>query len=481
MGLIKSLAGAIGGGLGDQWLEVIESDTMTPQTILAPGVRVRPNDPRNTNTQGTVDTISNGSQIHVQEGQFMMLVDGGKIVDYTAEPGYYTVDNSSLPSLMNGQLGGTLKETFNRFRYSGSTPLKQKVVFVNLQEIRGIKYGTPNPVAYFDSFYNAELFLRSFGTYSIRVVDPIKFYIEVGDRSMQQPILIEDVNDQYRGEFLTAFQAALNQYSANGERVSFIQSKGEELRDHMQQILDDRWTELRGFVIEAVSVNSISYTEESQEIIGMRNRGAALSDPSIREGYVQGSVARGIEAAGSNEGGAGNAFIGMGLGMGTMGGGGMGQFSQSNQQQMQNQQNQQQQQQQAQQYAQQQAQQQADQLKNDGREIKVEDVGGSAAWFCPECGTENTGKFCTNCGTKKPEPKTNSCSNCGATVPADAKFCPECGHDQSAPAPQDEAPEQTSPEQNAPEQQAPDQDDPQGLNTDQDPPVDPPVDGGTNE
>lgn len=422
MGLIKSLTSAIGGGLGDQWLEVIKSDTMTAETVVTPGVRVRPNDPRNSNVKGTAGVISNGSTIHVDEGQFMMLIDGGKIIDYTAEPGYYTVDNSSVPSLMNGELGGTIKETFNRFRYSGSTPYEQRVVFVNLQEIRGVKYGTPNPVAYFDSFYNAELFLRSFGTYSIRIVDPIKFYIQVVDKTLERPVNINEINEQYRGEFLTAFQAALNQYSAEGERVSFIQSKGMELANYMQDILDERWTDLRGFQIESVAVTSISYTEESQKIINTRNQGAVLSDPSIREGYVQGSVARGIEAAGSNEGGAGNAFLGMGIGMGTIGNG-MGGFSQTNAQQMQAQNAQKQ----AQQQAQEQAQHQADQLKNHGTEISVDDVASSPGWFCPECGTDNTGNFCTNCGTPKPQPKTNKCPNCEADVPANAKFCPECG------------------------------------------------------
>ena len=171
MGIIAALAGAVGGGLADTWEEVIEADSMAEGVVLTKGVKVRPNDKRNTNKKGTEDYISNGSIIHVNQNQFMMLVDGGKIVDYTAEPGYFKVDNSSAPSLFNGQFMDSLKETFSRFKYGGVPSAKQEVFFVNLQEIKGIKFGTPSPVNYFDSFYNAELFLRAFGNYSIKITN----------------------------------------------------------------------------------------------------------------------------------------------------------------------------------------------------------------------------------------------------------------------------------------------------------------------
>lgn len=134
---------------------------------------------RGSNVKGTGSTVSNGSTIHVYPNQFMMVVDGGKVVDYTAEPGYYTVQNSSLPSLFNGEFKDTLLETFNRIKYGGETPTVQKVYYVNLQEISGIKFGTRTPVNYFDSFYNAELFLRAHGTYSIRITNPLLFYEQV--------------------------------------------------------------------------------------------------------------------------------------------------------------------------------------------------------------------------------------------------------------------------------------------------------------
>lgn len=419
MGIIRAITSAIGGGLGDQWLEVYESDYMGPTTITAPGVIVRKNDPRNSNKKGTADTISNGSLIQVKEGQFMLLVDGGKVIDYTGEAGYFKVDNSSMPSLFNGEFGDTLKETFNRVRFAGSTPYKQTSYFLNMQEIRGLKFGTPSPVNYYDNFYNAELFLRAHGSYTIRITDPLKFYVQVADHDANSSIDVAEMSEQYRNEFLTAFQTALNKMSADGERISFVLSRGDQLAAYMQDVLDAKWQELRGFQVESVAIASISYDESSQKLINMRNQGAMLSDASIREGYVQGSVARGLEAAGSNEGGAGQGFFGMGVGMSTIGGG-FGAFSQNN----------------AEQIRQQQA--QAAQAQETEKTAAATAAGAAVAasakaWTCPQCGTQNSGKFCTECGTKKPD-DTPKCPKCGNPVSATAHFCPECGQKLDPPA-----------------------------------------------
>ena len=426
MGIIKAVMSAVGGGLADQWLEVIEPDNMSDTTVFARGVKVRPNDKRNSNVKGTGDTVSNGSVVHVYPNQFMMLVDGGKIVDYTAEEGYYTVNNSSLPSLFNGQFGDTLKESFNRIKYAGVTPTSQKVFFINLQEIKGIKFGTRNPVNYFDSFYNSELFLRAHGDYSIKITDPLLFYAEAIPRNKDR-VDINDINEQYLSEFLTAFQAAINQMSADGVRISFVSSKGPELCKYMESTLDETWRKLRGFEVQMVGVAGISYDEESTKLINMRNQGAMLSDPSVREGYVQGAVARGMEAAGSNSGGSMAGFMGMGIGM-QAGGGFVGAASQSNQQQMQ------------QQAAMQPA--AAPAASGDTWACECGAKGNTgkfcgqcgkarpenADWTC-ECGTKNTGKFCGQCGKARPAKKIK-CDKCGyepdMTKPL-PKFCPECG------------------------------------------------------
>lgn len=412
MGIIKAVTSAVGGSLADQWLEVIEAGDMGGQTVFTSGVKVR----KGSNTKGTDNTVSNGSVIHVYPNQFMMVVDGGKVVDYTAEEGYYTVDNSSLPSLFNGQFKDTLKETFNRVKYGGETPTAQKVFYVNLQEIKGIKFGTRNPVNYFDSFYNAELFLRAHGAYSIRITDPLLFYEQVIPRNAAR-VNIDTINEQYMDEFLEGLQAAINQMSAEGERISFVASKGTVLSRHMADVLDEAWKRDRGFEVMNVGLASISYDEESQKLINMRNQGAMLGDPTIREGYVQGAMARGMEAAGSNAGGAMAGFMGMAAGM-NAGGGFMGAASAANMQQMQMNQ----------------AAQGNPAAKNPAMNPAINPAAGAAgaagqpgAWTC-QCGAVNGGKFCSECGSPRPAAGPWTCS-CGTVN--NGKFCSECGKPRS--------------------------------------------------
>lgn len=395
MGIVKAITNAVGGALADQWLEVYEADNMGDQTVFAPGVLIR----KGQNTKGTPGTVSNGSIVHVYDNQFMLLVDGGKVVDYTAEPGYYKVDNSSLPSLFNGQFGDTLKETFSRIKFGGETPTSQKVFFINLQEIKGIRFGTRRPINYFDSFYNAELFLRAHGTYSIKVVNPLKFYAEAIPRNKEH-VNIDEINEQYLSEFLEALNTAINQMSADGQRISFVTSKSRELGKYMSGVLDEEWTQTRGMEIQAVGIASLSYDEKSEELINMRNQGAMLSDPTVREGYVQGAMARGLEAAGSNANGAMAGFMGMGMAS-NVGGGMMGAASATNLSQMQMQQQQ-----------------------NPTPQAPVQAPSQAAGWTC-SCGNVNTGKFCNECGKPMPAPASAWVCECGATN--NGKFCGNCG------------------------------------------------------
>ncbi len=406
MGIIRALGQAVGGGLADQWLETYEADDMGERTVFTNGVLIR----KGQNTKGTSDTVSNGSIIHVYDNQFMMLVDGGKVVDYTAEPGYYKVDNSSMPSLFNGQFGDSLKETFNRIRFGGGTPTRQRVFFLNLQEIKGIKFGTRNPINYFDSFYNAELFLRAHGTYSVKIVNPLQFYAEVVPRN-QDHVEIESINEQYISEFLEALQSAINQMSADGTRISYVTSKARELGKYMADILDSDWSQMRGMEIQSVGIASVSYDEESQKLINMRNEGAMLgSDFNVMRGMAMKNITEGIRDAGSNAGGAMNGFMGVGLGMNAMNNtlAGLGALQTPND------------------------------MGQAAQAGAAQQTGApQAGWTC-ECGTVNTGKFCSNCGKPAPAPKAEwtcecgqvntgkFCSNCGKPAPAQEWTC-ECG------------------------------------------------------
>ena len=391
MGIIKATLNARGGNLADSWLEVIEADEMSDTTVFTKGVKVRTGK-RNNNKKGEEDVISNGSVIHVYPGQFMILVDGGKIVDFTAEEGYYKVDNSAAPSMFAGQLGKSILDAFSRIKFGGTPSYAQKAYFINMQEIKGIKFGTRTPVNYFDSFYNAELFLRAHGNYSIKITDPIKFYTEVVPKNSDR-VDISAINEQYLSEFLEALTAAINRMSADGIRISFVASKSRELSQYMANELDESWREMRGIEVQSVGIASVSYDEESKELINMRNKGAMLSDASVREGYVQGSIARGIEAAGSNSAGSATAFMGVGMGMSGAGG-----FMSA-----------------------------ATETNRRMAELDAEKNAKAASantWKC-SCGAENTGKFCSECGS--PKPATEWICSCGTVNSANSKFCSECG------------------------------------------------------
>lgn len=401
MGIIKAVSQAIRGNLGDQYKEVFEPANMGDQTVFTSGQLIR----RGNNQKGTDDTVSNGSVIHVYDNQFMMLVDGGKIVDYTAEPGYYTVDNSSLPSLFNGQFGDSLKDAWNRIGFGGATPTKQKVFYLNLQEIKGIKFGTTNPVNYFDTFYNAELFIRAHGTYSIKIVNPLQFYAEAIPKNKDH-VEITEINEQYLSEFMEAFQAAINQMSADGTRISFVTSKARELGKYMANVLDEDWNQLRGMEIQAVGIKSISYDEKSQELINTRNEGAMLSDPTIAQGYMAKNLSEGVKAAGSNSAGAMTGFMGVGMGINAMGNM-MNSFAPNPQA--------------------------AAQQPAAGAVAAGAMAAGAAKageWTC-ECGQSNTGKFCSNCGKAAPVKNEWTCE-CGTVNTG--KFCSECG--KPAPIPE---------------------------------------------
>lgn len=392
MGIIRAAFQTVTGAVRDQWNEVVEPEGMGEQTVFVKGTVKKSGGGR-----GTRDVISNGSVIHVYDNQFMLLVDGGKVVDYTAEPGYYIVDNSSMPSMFNGQLDESLKEAFNRFRFGGITPMSQQVYYVNLQEIKGIKFGTRNPVNYFDNFYNAELFLRAHGTYSIRITNPLLFYAEAVPRDAVK-VEIDDINQQYLAEFIEALQTAINRMSVDGIRISYLASKSKELSGYMADALDEDWKTRRGMEIVSVALASISYDEESQKLIHMRNQGAMMGDPAIREGYMQSAVARGLEAAGSNSAGSAAGYMGMGFGM-QAAGAAMGAASAASMKQMQ---------------------------MNQAAQAQGSQSGAAAqaagSWTC-ECGTVNGGKFCSECG----KPRPGGAWTCGCGTVNTGKFCSECG------------------------------------------------------
>ena len=392
MGIIKAAINAVRGGLADTWLEVIEPAPMGEHTVIVPGQLVSQNG-KSQNKKGSSNIVSNGSVIHVYEKQMMILVDGGKIVDYTADPGYFKVDNSSMPSLFNGQFGDSIKESFSRIKYGGVSSQSQHVFYINLKEIKNLKFGTTSPVQYYDSFYEAELFMRLHGSYSIKITDPFKFYQEV----IPTEIITENKSlefagefiRQYNEEFVTELGSAFNQYSADGNRISFITSKSKEMAKYMRDALDDEWREMRGFEVNAVSMGMPSYSDKSQAIIDKRaEMGASVS--FLRDGANQ------------------QAYMAQNMGGNIMGG-----YMQNPQYVSQN--------------GGQQQQQQPQQVVPAQQPQQAAPADGSTC----TCGAVNSGKFCCECGSPRPAaPKKRFCGNCGAQLTEGQKFCPECGTKQ---------------------------------------------------
>ena len=445
MGIIKAVVGAVGGGLADTWLEVIEPSDMDATTVMCPGVLKTRNDKRSSNTKGTDYTISNGSVIHVYDGQMMLLLDGGAVVDYSAEPGYFEVKNSSLPSLFNGQFGDSIKETFNRVRFGGATPTSQRVVYLNTRPLEGIKFGTSEPVSYYDPNYDIDVNVRAFGKFSVEIIDPLKFYktiIPTSDVMHMRPVDMEKlISQRYDQEVITALAPALSQLSMQGVRISQVVGHTKELCDAMKESLKDNWVAERGIQLKQIGI-TINLDPETKELLKQRSQVAMFNRPDLRETMVQQNISQGIRDAGSNTGGAANAMFGIGMMMNN-GGAYMNAASNNNMQQMQMMQ-QQQMQQQAQQP---QVQQQAAPAPAAGGWDCVCGKKGNTGKFCAECGKpkpapsgswkcscghENTGKFCAECGAKRPDdkPKKIKCDKCGyepdmsKPIP---KFCPECG------------------------------------------------------
>lgn len=416
MGIIKAAIDSIGGALGDQWLEVIEPpESLTGSVVFAPGQKVRQNSSRNNNKKGSDNLVSNGSLIHVWPGMMMIIVDGGKVVAASCEEGYFQVSDSAAPSIFTGTFNEALNDTFNRFKFGGITPQSQRVYYINMQEIRNIKYGTPVPFVYFDSTYQTELTIRAKGEYSFKIVDPLKFFVEVvpkGDAIANRAIDFSNMKDQFNSELLLKAQEKLGQLSMENIPCSQLMGKATEISAYITDALDEEWNGLRGIVIVKATILP-SMTEETQEVMRTRAFGSALTDQRIQAGYMAKNVAEGMRSAGSNPSGSGAAFMGMGMGM-NMGGNIMQGYQQNYQQQPYPQQG----------YPQQGYPQQG--YPQQGYQQPPQPQQNANMWQC-SCGATNSGKFCNQCGSPKPAPAQQSGWVCSCGANNTGKFCCECG------------------------------------------------------
>ena len=410
MGLIKAALGAAGGVMADQWREYFYCEAI-PSDVLAVKGRKKVTG-RSSNTKGDDNIISNGSVIAIADGQCMLIVEQGKVVDVCAEPGEYTYDMSTEPSIFYGNLGENVKNVFmnigKRFTFGGEAPKDQRIYYFNTKELTGNKYGTPSPVPFRVVDQRAgidlDIGIRCFGEYSIRLKNPLLFYTNVCG-NVSEDYKTENIAGQMKTELLTALQPAFAKISEMGIRYSALPGHTLELADALNEQLSSKWRDLRGMEIVSFGVSSVKANEEDEQMIKELQRNAAFMDPTRAAAHLVGAQASAMEAAASNpNAGPAMAFMGMGM-AGQMGG-----VNAQNLYQM---------------GAQQQAQ-PAPPPPSDPA------PAAPSGWVC-SCGTTTTGKFCPECGKPKPAVDGWTCS-CGAVNKG--KFCSECGAKKPAGVPQ---------------------------------------------
>ena len=400
MGLIHAAIGTASGVLADQWKEYFYCEALDNNTLAVKGKKKT--SARSSN-HGNDNIISSGSLIAVADGQCMLIVEQGKIVDVCAEPGEYQYDASTEPSVFSGNLGESIMEVFKvvgkRFTFGGEAPKDQRIYYFNTKEIPGNKYGTPSPVPFRVVDQNVgldiDISVRCFGEYSFRLSNPLLCYTNVCG-NISNDYKVDQISGQMRTELLTALQPAFARISEKGVRYSALPAHTTELADALNQELSAKWSDVRGMEIVSVGVSSVKASEEDEAMIKELQRNAAFKNPNMAAAHLVGAQASAMQAAAANENGAAMGFVGMGMAQGA---GGIN----------------------------------AQSLYQMGAQTAP--VTASDSWVCPNCGKPATGKFCAECGTKKPETAAGwTCPSCGTVNKG--KFCAECGAKKPAGVPQ---------------------------------------------
>ena len=436
MGLIKAGIGALGGTLADQWKEFFYCEAMAKEVLVTKGQKRISG--RSSNTKASDNIISNGSGVAVADGQCMLIVEQGKVVEVCAEPGEFTYDSSTEPSIFAGSLGESIKQTFKtigkRFAYGGDTGKDQRVYYINTKELIDNKFGTPNPIPFrvVDNKIGLDIdvSVRCSGVYSYKIADPLLFYTNVCG-NVESEYTRDELDGQLKTEFISALQPAFGKLSDLELRPNQIVTHNTELENAMNTALSAKWGELRGLKVVSIALGSVTLPDEDAEMIKQAQRTAIMRDPTMAAATLVGAQADAMKTAAGNSAGAMTGFMGMGMAMNA--GGGMNAqdlFAMGQRQQVQ---------------------QQASSA------VAPAAAPAAGAWTC-KCGATATGRFCPECGSPKPADtdgwtcacgavnKGKFCQNCGAKKPAGAplyrcdkcgwqpedpahppRFCPECG------------------------------------------------------
>lgn len=424
MGLLKAGVGALAGVLADQWREYFYCDSIPADVLITKGKKR--GGKRGFNRKGSDNIISNGSIIAINEGQSIIIVDQGKIVEFCSEPGEYVYDFSTEPSIFYGDLNESVQASFEslgkRFSFGGEPGKDQRIYFFNMKEITGNKYGTPTPIPFRIIDRNIgldiDISIRCHGEYSYKIVDPILFYTNVSG-NVQEEYKRAEIDGQLRSELLTALQPAFAKISAMGVRYSELPQHTMEIAQALNEVLSDKWRKQRGIEIVSFGINAVNASEEDENMIKQLQRSAVFRNPSMAGATMIDAQSEAMRKAAENEGGAFVGFAGMQMAQQA---GGINA---------------------------------KDLLEMGAKQQPAHVQSQNAVWQCA-CGAQNQGNFCTECGNKRPsshtwicqcgtENKGKFCHECGAPKPADfkltcdkcgwqpedpsftPKFCPECG------------------------------------------------------
>ena len=392
MGLIKAITGAAGGVLADQWKEYFYCEALDGNTLVTKGKKRVSG--RSSNTKAVENIISTGSVVAVADGQCMIIVEQGKVAEICAEPGEFVYDASTEPTIMAGDLGKNIGEVFKnigkRFTFGGEAPKDQRIYYINTKEIIGNKYGTPGPVPFRVVDQNigldVDISIRCFGEFSFRITNPILFYTNVcgnvtADYGRSQ------IDSQLKSELLTALQPAFAKISGMGIRYSALPGHTMEMADALNDVLSKKWKDLRGVEIVSMGVSSVKASEEDEAMIKELQRSAVYRNANMAAAKLVDAQAEAMKNAASNPNGAMMGFMGMNMAQ-QAGGLNANQLFQMGQQQ-----------------------------------AAAAPAAPANGWKCA-CGNVATGKFCPECGAKKPEDSGWTCA-CGSVNKG--KFCPECG------------------------------------------------------
>lgn len=418
MGLIKAAAGAVGGMMADQWKEFFVCDAIDDDVLVVKGSKQASG--RSSNTKGESNVISDGSAVSVADGQCMMIVEQGRVIELSAEPGIFIYKNDLSPSIFAGNLKdglkGAAKDAWDRFKFGGGPGKDQRVYYFNTKELLGNKYGTVNPIPFkvmIDPSINRFLGIsvRCNGEYSYKIVNPMLFYTNVCG-NVQNEYNREEIDSQLKSELLTALQPALARISTKGIDYSEIPLYTRDITEALNEELSSQWAEKRGLQVVSFGVNSISVSDEDKLKIQNMQQAIFMSDPSMAAGNIASAQADAMRTAAGNENGAMMGFMGMGMAAQASGLNAGNLFQMGQQQQAQAAAQQQQQAQPVQQQQQAPA----------GGAAPAPSAAGS--WTC-KCGTTATGKFCPECGSPKPAEIQGWTCSCGAVNKG--KFCSECG------------------------------------------------------